>query len=204
LFNNTKYADVSIYLGSAEILLPAHRAILGVQSPYFDDALESGFKESKEREFRFHDYSVHALWRVFHFMYEGYYHDGPAESLCKEGKRLFCECGQPLMILSGDDLEMLKHPRVFALTDMFRMDDLKALAVKNLEAQLQVHWISDTFPDCVREVYGNTFQDAAMRQIVVKVVKDHLSNLCSRTAFLDGIRETGDFAVDVVKELAKR
>jgi len=92
LFNNAKYSDVSIYLGPAEILLPAHHAILGVQSPYFDDALESGFKEGKECEFRFHDYSVHALWRVFYFMYEGYYYDEPAESLSKEGKRLFLEC----------------------------------------------------------------------------------------------------------------
>ena len=108
------------------------------------------------------------------------------------------------MTLSGDDLELLKHPRVFALADMFRMDDLKALAVRNLETQLQKHWISDTFPDCVREVYGNTAQgDAAMRKIVVEVVKDHLGKLCSTTVFLDVIRETGDFAVDVVKKLAK-
>ena len=81
------------------------------------------------------------------------------------------------MILSGDDLELLKNPKVFALADMFRMDDLKALAVKNLEAQLQEHWISDTFPDCVREVYGNTAQDdAALRKIAVEVVKGHLGD----------------------------
>ncbi len=205
MFNNTKYSDVSIYLGSAELLLPAHHAILGVRSPYFDDALESGFKEGKEREFRFHDYSVHALWRVFHFMYEGCYYDEPAESLSKEGKAsVFGMLESTLMTLSGDDLELLKHPRVFALADMFRMDDLKALAVRNLEAQLQKHWISDTFPDCVREVYGNTAQDdAALRKIVVEVVKDHSGELCSRKVFLDVIRESGDFAVDVVKKLAR-
>jgi len=112
--------------------------------------------------------------------------------------------GSTLTTLSGDDLELLKHPRVFALADMFRMDDLKALTVRNLEAQLQEHWISDTFPDCIREVYGNTAQDdAALRKVVVEVVKHHLRELCSRKVFLDVIREGGNFAVDVVKELAR-
>ena len=137
MFNNTKYSDVSIYLGSVELLLLAHYAILGVRSPYFDDALESGFKEGKEREFRFHDYSVYALWRVFHFMYKGCYYDEPAESLSKEGKAsVFRMLESTLMTLLGNDLELLKHPRVFALADMFRIDDLKALAVRNLKAQL--------------------------------------------------------------------
>jgi len=72
---------------------------------------------------------------VFHFIYEGCYYDEPAESLSKEGKAsIFRMLESTLMTLSGDDLKLLKHPRVFALADMFRMDDLKALTIRNLKA----------------------------------------------------------------------
>lgn len=92
---------------------------------------------------------------------------------------------------------------MFALADMFRMGDLKALAIQNLKAQLQKHWISDIFPDSVQEVYGNTPQQSALRDTVVEVAQTYLGELCSKSAFLDVIRETGDFAVDVVKGLAR-
>jgi len=72
---------------------------------------------------------------VFHFIYKGCYYDEPAKSLSKEGKAsVFRILESTLMTLSGDNLKLLKHPRVFALADIFRIDDLKALAVRNLEA----------------------------------------------------------------------
>jgi len=182
LFNNQKYADVKIYIGASKVPFPAHRAILGIRSPYFDDAFQSQFKEGITQEFRFEEDSPHALWRVLQYIYTGDYNDEPSNSLDFE----------------GDDLELLRHPRVYALADMFRMDDLKRLSCEKFELKLQTHWISDTFPDCIREVYLSSVDtDPAMRKAVVSVVSLH-QELAQKRPFQELIRSVGDFAVDLV------
>ncbi|OBT81355.1 hypothetical protein VE02_10214 [Pseudogymnoascus sp. 03VT05] len=117
LFNNSKYADVKLYLGESKTQFLAHQVVLGTRSPYFDDALRSEFKEGITHEFTYDEESPHALWRVLQYMYTGNYTDEPSECLESE----------------GDDLELLKHPRVYALADMFRMEELKNLSCKKFE-----------------------------------------------------------------------
>ena len=73
--NNSKLSDVAVYLGPDQIKIDAHRLILSVTSPYFDDLFSGGFKEGQEREVRFENYSTHALWRVFEYMYKKTYSD---------------------------------------------------------------------------------------------------------------------------------
>jgi len=85
LFNNKKYSDVTIYLGKSKTLFPAYRLVLGLRSPYFDDALGSKFKEGITHEFRFEKDSPHALWRVLQYIYTGDYADALSESLDSEG-----------------------------------------------------------------------------------------------------------------------
>ncbi|KAN0106671.1 hypothetical protein V8E51_009547 [Hyaloscypha variabilis] len=140
LFNNEKYSDVTIYLGKSKTLFPAYRLVLGLRSPYFDDALGSKFKEGITHEFRFEKDSPHALWRVLQYIYTGDYADALSESLDSEGL---------LSPSYRDDLELLKHPRVYALAHMFRMEDLKSHTCRKFELELQQHWISDTLVDLV-------------------------------------------------------
>lgn len=45
------------------MLFRAHRVVLGICSPYFDDALQSKFKEGISNEFSFEKDSPHALIR---------------------------------------------------------------------------------------------------------------------------------------------
>jgi len=72
---------------------------------------------------------------VFYFIYKGYYYNKPAESLSKEGKAsIFRILESTLITLLGNNLKLLKHPRVFALTNIFRIDNLKALTIRNLKA----------------------------------------------------------------------
>ncbi|KAH6975781.1 hypothetical protein EDB80DRAFT_553289, partial [Ilyonectria destructans] len=70
-FNSGAYADVALYLGDHK--LPAHAAILAIQSEYFKRSLKGEFLESKTREFHFNEGSPHAHWRVVEFMYRGKY-----------------------------------------------------------------------------------------------------------------------------------
>jgi hypothetical protein len=80
------------------------------------------------------------------------------------------------------------------------MEDLKKLSYKKFDLQLQQHWISDTFPDCIREVYS-TSEDAdstATRKAVVDAVSSHKQELVQKRPFQELIREVGDFAVDLI------
>ncbi|PVH71127.1 hypothetical protein DL98DRAFT_521243 [Cadophora sp. DSE1049] len=187
LFNNHKYSDATVYLGQSKIPFPAHRLVLGIRSPYFDDALQSGFKEGITHEISFEKDSPHALWRVLHYIYTGDYSDEPSERLDFE----------------GDDLELLRHPRVYALADMFRMEDLMKVSCKKFELQLKQHWISDTFPDCIREVYSISSNSTAIRKVIVDIVSSHKQELVQKRPFQEVIREVGDFAVELVLKIAK-
>jgi hypothetical protein len=76
---------LTLYLGDSKTIFPAHRLVLGIRSPYFDDALQSTFEESITHEFRFEKDSPHALWRVLQFIYTGDYTDESSQSLDDEG-----------------------------------------------------------------------------------------------------------------------
>jgi hypothetical protein len=92
---------------------------------------------------------------------------------------------------------LLKDPRVYALADMFFLEDLKALCTVKLQQKLQDLWASDSFPECVREIYASTSDsDQTMRSAIVEVVKIHVNELGEKAIFKDLIREGGDFTVD--------
>ena len=84
------------------------------------------------------------------------------------------------------------------------MDRLKQIALKNFESQLAEHWISDTFPDCVREVYSTDYPAGCDLQLVlVATVRKHCDKICQKSGFRDVVGEFGDFAIDVITALAK-
>ncbi|KAL5370866.1 hypothetical protein PMIN02_013007 [Paraphaeosphaeria minitans] len=80
---------------------------------------------------------------------------------------------------------------------MFFLKDLKALATAKLQQKLQELWTSESFPECIREVYATTPEsDRAMRSAVVEVAKNYVRELGKKVVFKDLIHEGGDFAVD--------
>jgi hypothetical protein len=80
---------------------------------------------------------------------------------------------------------------------MFFLEDLKAVATAKLQQKLEHLWTSDSFPECIREIYAATREnDRAMRSAVVEVAKDHVRELGKKAVFKDLIHGGGDFAVD--------
>ena len=109
-----------------------------------------------------------------------------------------------LILSSADDPDLLKHPRVYALADEFFIDALKDLAFKKLQSMLNELWISDTFVDCIEEVYVTTYPNSdRMRRLVVQVALQNLRKLWIKNIFQDLVRKNGDFAVDLMEKLSR-
>ncbi|KAF1992736.1 hypothetical protein P154DRAFT_549934 [Amniculicola lignicola CBS 123094] len=112
MFNNTKYSNATIIIYN--VTLPVYKFVVYTQSEYFKKAFQVAFIEGSSGELIFNGGSGAAHWRVFEYLYTGDYSDPPLNNL--EGKLL-------------DDSPLLKDPCVYALADMFFLEDLKALSV---------------------------------------------------------------------------
>ena len=81
---------------------------------------------------------------------------------------------------------------------MFRIEELKTMSCNKFKLQLQKHWISDNFPEYIREVYLISSSTDLMRKAVVDAVLLHRQELVQKRPFQDLLREGGDFAIDIV------
>lgn len=83
------------------------------------------------------------------------------------------------------------------------MEELKTFSCKKFELQLQQHWITDAFPDCIREVYLISMEVTAIRKAVVDAVFSHRKALVQKRPFQEVVREVGDFAIDLVLKMTE-
>ncbi|KAF2002433.1 hypothetical protein P154DRAFT_462410 [Amniculicola lignicola CBS 123094] len=181
LFNNTKYSDARILI--RDVILPVHKSVICIQSEYFEKAFQESFIEGSSGELGFNEGSGAAHWRVLEYMYTGDYSDDLSSNF-------------------EDDPPLLKDPRVYALADMFFLEDLKALSTIKMQKKLQTLWTCDSFPDCIREIYASTpNSDHAMRSAVIEVARVHVRELGKKAIFKDLIREGGEFAVDFFESI---
>lgn len=176
MFNDTRYSDATAVIYGKN--LPIHKSVMCTQSKYLEKAFQDSFVEGSSAVLTFNNGSEAAYWRLFEYLYTGDYPDDLSQDI-------------------KDDPALLKEPRVYALADMFFLEDLKAVAVAKLQQKLQDLWTSDSFPECIREIYATTPEnDLGMRSAVVEVAKVHVRELGSKDILKDLIREGGDFAVE--------
>ena len=72
-------------------------------------------------------------------------------------------------------------------------DDLELLSCKKFELQLQEHWVTDAFPDCIREVYSISTKKSSIRKTVVDAIFSHRKVLVQKRLFQEAVREVEDF-----------
>ncbi|XWW94389.1 hypothetical protein V2A60_002332 [Cordyceps javanica] len=190
LFNNAKLSDVTINIHAQQgaTKLSAHSFVLAAISPYFRRALEGKYAESESKEFTFDQDSPHAYWRVFEYMYTGDYSDDPAKMEAFEDE--------------PDDEELARDVRVYCLAEYFDVDSLKTDASERFAFKIRKLWVSDRFPDCIRDIYQSTTKSrgASLRTAVILEVKNNLAALWERQAFRELYREGGDFAEDLMEK----
>ncbi|KAI0996112.1 hypothetical protein K3495_g12069 [Podosphaera aphanis] len=198
LFNNQKYSDVTIKI--YEVVFYAHQVVICTQSEYFEKAFRNGWQESIEvgtKTIEFKEGSGAAYWRVLEYLYTGAYSDHLSTDEFT------------------DDPELLKDVRVYALADMFLIEDLKAISEAKFEKRIQNCQLDTPFIACVREVYINTHRDdSKMRSAVVDVAVDlarewdqgpsrlYFSDIPELNDFKNLLREGGDFVVDCFTALS--
>ncbi len=85
LFNNVKYSDITIRLNETGVDLPAHRMVIGLQSPPLDEFIAE-HPAGTSGVLRWDGASAHSIWRVFHYLYEGDYSEDAATALEAFGK----------------------------------------------------------------------------------------------------------------------
>ena len=96
---------------------------------------------------------------------------------------------------------------MYALADLFRIEELKKLSVQKFQAQIENEkfWGCEAFADCIHEVYTSTpDHDLLMRNVVVQVVVAHIKDLCKKKWIQDLIRDEGEFAVDLIQNMSEK
>jgi hypothetical protein len=91
---------------------------------------------------------------------------------------------------------MLKDPRVYALADMFLLEELKTLALTKMKHRLKTNWQCNIFPVCVEEIYSITKSSCSMRLTVAQIAAEHGKDLKKEKAFLDLLHAGGEFVID--------
>ena len=92
------------------------------------------------------------------------------------------------------------------MADYFVLNDLKAFAREKFVRKLDELWVSEGFAGCIAEIYANTppETDNGIRSAVVNISVEHINELLSRTTFVALIANGGDFAVELLRALAKQ
>lgn len=138
---------------------------------------------------------------------------------CKGG---FKEASSGVIDLSEDDPEAVKamlqfcyttdytydtalHAKVYAIAEKYNIKPLKDLARTKFETAADRDWDSPYFPTTIDFVYTSTPpNDRGLRDIVVKLSRDHLKSLLYRPGFESMMEDNGDFGKDLVKAIAYR
>lgn len=95
---------------------------------------------------------------------------------------------------------------MYALADLFLMDDLKEQAIKKLTARLQNAKADEALVRCIKEVYDITTDDGShekLRELVYEEAYSLLRHLWKLDEFRELVRDGGDFVVELVAEEAE-
>ena len=99
-----------------------------------------------------------------------------------------------------DDPELLKHIRVYILADYFAIKELEHLAHAKFNAQIATLWRSETLPDCIREIYGNTVAANQLKETLLHTIQKNIKELWKSGRFQATVPDNGDLAVDLLSQ----
>lgn len=138
-------ATVTLLVGEAKTAFQVHEAVLFEVSSFFKAAFTSKFRESSERTMALPEDDESVFDDFVDWLYHRRY-DMPKTSQ------------------GADDFQ--RHVQLFVLADKYGVAGLKSLTLNNIFNLLKSSF-KPASPDTVAHAYGHTFQNAAIRKLLV-------------------------------------
>lgn len=95
---------------------------------------------------------------------------------------------------------MVFNVKVYSIADKYEVFELKSKAKAKFKKSVETCWDMDDFPDAIVEVYKSTLNsDRGLREIVVDVACEHISELLYKPGFIQVLDDTVGFGSDLCK-----
>ncbi|KAL8770438.1 MAG: hypothetical protein Q9209_003864 [Squamulea sp. 1 TL-2023] len=116
-----------------------------------------------------------------------------------------CDYSEPDDVETGHGTGKLAfNATMYTIGDRYLLNGLKDLAKAKFAAALPDGWNKESLPDVIRFIYENTLSDdRGLRECLVPILSHHKTSLRSDDAFMDVVKNYGEFAVDVIDAWTK-
>ncbi|PYH94880.1 BTB/POZ domain-containing protein [Aspergillus ellipticus CBS 707.79] len=103
----------------------------------------------------------------------------------------------------GRTSPMLFNIKLYQVGDKYAVPQLKLKAKEKFETIAKTCWQMDDFPTAIADAYKSTpREDRGLRDILVRVSREHLNELLKTEDFQDVLEEAVGFAADLVRDMA--
>ncbi|KAF8251772.1 POZ domain-containing protein [Wilcoxina mikolae CBS 423.85] len=177
-FDSPTHSDLTVVVNTTRFHV--HKVILGLRTSFFTNATKNGFSEALDNVVTIREHSIEAVRAFLKYCYTGDYSDSDVIHGTASG----CNTA-------------LNHLHVYALADMLDVLDLKVLATKKLQTQLEMEW--SNLAEILKEAYSITNpRDKEIRDVLVASAMKHLDELLKKEDFTGALNEVAEFSGTLV------
>ncbi|KAG7412872.1 BTB/POZ domain-containing protein 8 [Fusarium oxysporum f. sp. rapae] len=176
-YNTDALSDVTVTCDGQ--VFKAHRIILSAHSKCLAKALNGSWKESSEGNIDIKDFEPNVVDAMLRFVYSFEYNNAE---------------GTPPIVFDA---------HMYQIADKYDIAALKTESKNKFELAIANGWATDDFPVAANLVYVSTpSEDRGLRDIVVETASENIDQLVGKDGFCELIRETPDFAADLIPFLS--
>ncbi|KAF8541485.1 BTB/POZ protein [Trichophaea hybrida] len=177
-FDSPTHSDLTVVVDATRFHV--HKVILGLRTSFFTNATKNGFSEAQDNIVTIREHSIEAVRAFLKYCYTGDYSDSDVI----HGTATGCNTA-------------ISHLHVYALADMLDVPDLKVLATKKLQTELEKEW--SNLADILKEAYSITnSRDKEIRDLLVASAVKHLDELLKKEDFTGALNEVAEFSGTLV------
>ncbi|PKY07468.1 BTB/POZ domain protein [Aspergillus campestris IBT 28561] len=178
-FHTSTFSDLTIV--TSDQRFEVHKLIVCGQSGYFSNLFKHNWKEVTDNVIRLEEDDPRAVEAMIHFMY-GFNYDSSGSD-------------------RGRTSPMLFNVNVYQTGDKYDIPKLKEQAKEKFAVALKNCWEMDDFPVAIARAYSTTVaSDRGLRDLLVDTCLEHIDDLLEDDDFKQVLRETLDFAADLVQK----
>ncbi|KAL8790913.1 MAG: hypothetical protein Q9213_000338 [Squamulea squamosa] len=145
-----------------------------------------GTREGKAGSIDLKEENPSVINKLVHYLYNCDYHEPDDGEICRDTGKLAV------------------NATMYTIGDRFLLNGLKDLAKAKFAAALPDGWNKENLLDIIRFIYDNTLSDdRGLRECLLPILTQHKDSLRSDSAFMDVVKNYGEFAIDVIDAWTK-